>query len=331
MRVLVTGGTGFLGGHVVAELLRRDHEVAALVRPGRMPEWLASLPVQPVQGDLRDARSLQRACADVEALVHCAAHTGAWSRHDAEQRAVNVEGTAALIRAAHARKLARIVHVSSIAAVGVSRDGTVLDESAHWNGARLGLHLVRTRKEAEERAFAAARGGVPIVVVNPGAMLGPRLDGRPGSSLVSRVAGGRVRWAPQGGMSVADVEDVACGVVEALLRGRTNQRYILGGHNVTWAALYAEIARVAGRPERFREIPAVLRHAAVPAAVLLQWLGLDAPTRAPELFRVWGLYGWVDSGKAQRELGYSVRPLPETARRAVGAAGQLSEAVSPTS
>jgi hypothetical protein len=98
---------------------------------------------------------------------------------------------------------------------------------------------------------------------------------------------------------------------------------------VTWAALYAEIARAAGRPVRFREIPAGLRHAAVPAAVLLQWIGLGAPTRAPELFRVWGLYGWVDSGKAQRELGYAMRPLPETVARAVGAAGRRPEADSP--
>lgn len=318
MRVLVTGATGFLGQHVVAELLRRGEPVRALVRPGRARPWLEALPVEQSPGDLLDAASLKRACAGVDALVHCAAHMGLWAREDAEQRAVNVEGTAALLRAAQAAHLQRIVHVSSVAAVAIRRDRSVADESAHWNGASSGIAYARSKREGEDRTLAAARGKVPVVVVNPGMLLGPRLDGGPPSSLVRQVATGRVRWAPQGGMSVTDVEDVACAIVEALLRGRTNERYILAGHNLTLRELYAAIAGAARRPAPRGEIPAVLRHVMVPAAAALALVGLDRPGWAPERFRLWGIYGWFDSSRAQRELGYRIRPLEQIVARAVG-------------
>ncbi|MGQ0552959.1 MAG: NAD-dependent epimerase/dehydratase family protein [Planctomycetota bacterium] len=317
MRVLVTGATGFLGQHVVTELLRRGDSVRALVRPGRARPWLDSLPIEQAPGDLLEAASLKRACDGVEALVHAAAHKGLWSRRDAEQRAVNVEGTAALLRAATAARLTRIVHVSTVAAVALRRDRSVADESAHWNGASSGIAYARSKREGEDRAFAAARGKVPVVVVNPGLLLGPRCDGGPPSSLVRGLLAGRVRWAPAGGTSATDVEDVARAIVAALTRGRTNERYILAGHNLTWRELYAVITRAAGRPGPRGDLPAGLRHLLVPAASLLGWARLDRPPWAAERFRLWGLYGWFDSSRAQAELGYQIRPLDEIAARII--------------
>ena len=320
MRVLVTGATGFLGQHVVAELLRRGETVRALVRPGRPGrgrEWLAAQAVEQAEGDLLDAASLKRACSGAGALVHCAGHMGLWSRANAEQRAVNVEGTAALLRAATGAKLARIVHVSTVAAVALRRDRSVADEGAHWNGASSGIAYARSKKEGEDRAFAAARGKVPVVVVNPGMLLGPRLDGGPPGSLVRRIAAGRARWAPAGGVSVTDVEDVARAIVEALARGRTNERYLLAGHNLSLRELYAALATAAGQPPPRGEIPAALRHLLAPAAGALALVGLDRPQWAAERYRLWGIYGWFDSSRAERELGYRVRPLDEIVARAV--------------
>jgi len=320
MRILVTGATGFLGQHVVAELLRRGETVRALVRPGRPGrgrEWLAAQAVECTAGDLLDVSSLKRACSGADALVHCAAHLGLWSRANAEQRAVNVEGSAALLRAATAAKLRRIVHVSTVAAIALRRDRSVADESAHWNGASSGIAYARSKKEGEDRALAAARGGVPVVVVNPGMLLGPRLDGGPPGSLVRRIAAGGTRWVPAGGLSVTDVEDVARAIVAALAHGRINERYILAGHNVGLRELYAALAAAAGRPPPRGEIPAALRHLVVPAAGALALVGLDRPRWAAERYRLWGLYGWFDSSRAERELGYRVRPLDEIVARAV--------------
>ncbi len=315
MRVLVTGGTGFLGSHVVRGLLARGHEVRALCRPGRPRGTLEQPGVEPMSGDLCDEASLRHACRGVQGVVHCAVRSGFWRRQDAQQRLVIVEGTAAVLRAAHAAAVRRIVHVSTISAIGATRDGTILDEAARWPGTDLGLNYVRAKREAEERALAAARGGVPVVVVNPGALMGPRLDGAPLPWHLRRIADGKGRWAPQGGTSLVDVEDVAHGVLAALERGRVGERYILGGHNLAWRGLHAAVARHLGRPVAVREIPAPVRHTLLAGATLLDLVRLSRPPFTPEFFRLWGWYAWVDSGKATRELGYVFRPLEETLAR----------------
>ncbi len=315
MRVLVTGGTGFLGGHVVDALLARGDQVRALVRPGRPLGALATRPVEQAEGDLLDAISLRRACRGMEGLIHCAVRAGFWSRQNAEQRRINVEGTAALLRAAHANSLARIIHVSTIAAVGISRDGTVLDETTRWEGHHLGMGYVLSKREAEDRALAAAYAGMPVVVVNPGALMGPRVDGSPPAWHLRKVAAGRTRWAPQGGSSLVDVVDVARGIVLALDRGRAGERYILAGHNLTWRALYETVCRHVGTPRRFREIPRFVYRWLAAGMDVLDLLHLTQPPYTPEYFRLWGWFAWMDSSKAARELGYSFRPLEETVAR----------------
>src|SRR6266850_5915460 len=123
MRVLVTGAAGFLGSHVVAVLRSNGDEVRALVRPGRPRPWIEALGAEIAEGDLLDEGSLRQACRGIDALVHCAAQRGNWSRRLREQRQTNVEGTARLYRAAHDHHLSRIVHVSTIATLGGDREG----------------------------------------------------------------------------------------------------------------------------------------------------------------------------------------------------------------
>lgn len=315
MRVLVTGGTGFLGAYVVDGLIQGGHEVRALVRPGRPHDVIKSRGAEPAEGNLTDESSLRRACSGVEGLVHCAARSGFWSRQNEEQRRINVEGTSALYRAAHGMKVRRIVHVSSIAAVGINRDGAVMDEASRWTGVHRSMNYVITKRESEERALAAARAKMPIVVVNPGALMGPRLDGSPPAWHLRRIAEGRTRWAPKGGSSLVDVEDVSGGVIAALERGRFGERYILGGHNITWRALYEMVARHVGARQSLREIPLFVNRALVFGGTLLDIARLSRPPWTPELFRLWGWYSWMDSSKAREELGYAFRPLEETIGR----------------
>jgi dihydroflavonol-4-reductase len=316
MRVLVTGATGFLGSHVVRALLSRGIEVRALARARRPRAALEGLDVEIAEGDLTDEKGLIAACRGAGGLIHCAARTGYWSRQNEIQRAINVEGTSKLLRAAQAADVGRIVHVSSIATIGCSRDGRVLDETHVWMPRSLRIQYVTTKHESEERAFAAAWAGMDVVVVNPCMLVGPRLDGRPLSAVFTRIAGNKTRWIPPGGTSVADVLDVAEGCALAFERGRKGERYILGGTNVTWSAFYAAIARAFGVKAPGWRVPVAAARTLELGAQALDLARLSRPPWTPEILRTWGLYGYVDSSKAKRELGYAFRPLEDVVARA---------------
>jgi dihydroflavonol-4-reductase len=317
MDVLVTGATGFLGSHVAARLLAQGHRVRGLVRPGRDKSALEAGGAEIAEGDLLDESSLRRACKGMEGLVHCAAQTGNWSRQTAAQRAVNVEGTARLYRAAHDRKIARIVHVSTIATLGANREGKPLDESCACNIRHLRLPYVESKLESEERALSAAWAGMPVVIVNPSHLAGPRLDGRLPKP-VARLARRRMRFAPPGGISVADVEDVADSILAALERGVAGERYVLGGHDLEFVDFYARLARAMGVAPPSGRFPPAVGWALARGAGVLDLVGLSRPPWAPERFRIWGWYTFADSSKAVRALGHRIRPLEEILNRTAG-------------
>lgn len=323
MKVLVTGAAGYLGSHVVRALLHRNHAVRVLVRPGRPRVALEGIALENCEGDLLDEKSLRKACHGMDAVVHCAARTGFWSRVEREQRAVNVEGTSRLLRAVQSEGVGKFVHVSSIATIGwLDMPSNVpprelLDETHVWNPHELKIGYVRSKKAAEERALAAAWAGLHVVIVNPCMLVGPRFDGRGPGTLVRRIQSGTLKWIPPGGTSVADVEDVASGCVGALERGRSAERYILGGHNLAWGELYAAMAQELGVHAPSRRMPMSFVRALRVVTGALDAVGLSRPRFAPELYRAFGRAGFVDSSKARGELDYSFRPLAETIQREV--------------
>ncbi len=309
MQVLVTGATGFLGAHIVHALLGEGHSVRALVHSERPVAHLKLEGVELVQGDLHDDRSLKNACRAMDAVIHAAARLGFWSRQDAEQRRTNVEGTSALLRAAAKQGLSRIVHISSVAAVGASLSGEILDESAPWQKHYGDVHYALSKRQAEERALVAAGHGAPIIVVNPSALFGPRLD-RPGpTGMAAAQLAGRTGRVPPGGVSVADVEDVARAIVAALDQGRTGERYILAGHNLSFESLQRELHELLGGPPPRRVTSRSTLRVLHLGASLLDNLRLSRPRWAPELFLAGAFDAWYSSAKAQSELGYNIRPL----------------------
>jgi dihydroflavonol-4-reductase len=312
MRVLITGASGYLGGHIVEHLLKEGHTVRALCRSENHLSWLKAKAVETVQGDLSDYARLRSACSGMQGVVHAAAITGSWSRINEAQRLINVEGTATLLRAAYRARVSRIVHVSSIVAVGCTRDAKVLDESFAWTGAgQPSIHYVQTKRESEERVFAATRGGVPALIVNPAAMIGPYAqDGRVRGH-VGSILGGQHGRVPSGGSSIAHVSDVAQGVVAGLQQGRTGERYILGGENMSWQILREVIGRLAQvnapvRLERMRLLPLLLA-----GAQFLDLLRLSKPTSTADRYRLWGWYSYGCSDKARRELSYAPRTVEQ--------------------
>jgi dihydroflavonol-4-reductase len=316
MKVLVTGATGFLGGYLIDPLLRRGHTVRALVRPGRPRHNVGNRDdIELVEGDLLDPASLVRACQGVDGLIHGAVHDGYWSKQNDLQRRTNEGGTESLYNAARGANLERVVHVSTVATIGPTRDGTVLDETSPWMERHLGMRYVFDKRATEAAALRAAEQGLGVVIVNPGSMIGPRKDGSPPAWHLRRVALGKTRWAPGGGVTLVDVADVAEGIISALERGRVGERYLLTGHNLTNREFYEHVNKHVGRPRHIREIPNLVKTVCVAIAGGLDKVGLSRPPFTPEYFRLWGWYGFFDSGKAARELGYTIRPIEQTLAR----------------
>ncbi len=322
-RVLLTGATGFLGGHLLLGLQARGYRTRVLLREDSedldgKTQWLRDQGAEIFIGDLGDAKRLQQACRGMDGLIHSAAVLGGWSKIEKLQYEVNVDATAALYRAALTQKLKRVVHVSTIATVGATRKPRLLTEGEPWSWEGMPkLHYVKTKREAEERALHAVRNGLPVVVVNPTAMVGPRARDGHQRGLVTAVTQGGARRVPHGGASFAHVADVAESIVTALERGRVRERYLLGGPNLTWAEFHGGLARRVGLAPRISHWPTVAGRAFAAGALVLDVLGLSRPRFAPERFRAWGWYGFVDSSKAQRELGHPVLTPDELFERAV--------------
>ncbi|HWU88722.1 MAG TPA: NAD-dependent epimerase/dehydratase family protein [Kofleriaceae bacterium] len=317
-RVVVTGASGLLGGNLAAELAAAGHEVVATRRAGTKIAHLADVPLAWADADLGSVEALTRAFAGAAAVFHCAAAVTIKREVTAEMTAANVTGTANVIEAVIAAGVPRVVHTSSVVAVGLSTDGRPCDEAAAWNFDAEGLidAYAITKRRAEE-AVHAARDRIDAVIVNPTYMFGPR-DARPSSGkLIVDVVRRRVPgWTP-GYNNFVDVRDVARGMIATWQRGRRGERYILAGHDLTYRDVMREIARVAGvAPPRFR-IPRPI------ARIVGRWGDLvERRGGEPVVNSTQVRYAYTDkfrfaSGKAAAELGYAPGPLEPAIRDAI--------------
>lgn len=315
-RVAVTGATGFVGSHAAAELVRRGAEVVAVHRAGSDVARLLAAGVRCTVAALTDEAALAAAFRGADAVIHAA---GAVDFGDDWElcRSVNVGGTRAVLAAARAAGVRRVVHISSIVAVGAADTPRILDETAPWALGPYRVPYVTTKREAEDAALAANGRGLEVVVVNPASVVGPcDFTGSEFGTLCKRFWRGRVPVHFPGGNNFVDVRDVADGIAGAADRGRPGERYLLGGTNLTFARFFAELARAAGRP--------------IPRVGLPRWLALGfaeagrwvrrrpgkRPPITPGQARLLGLYFFYSSAKAGRDLGYAPRPLAQTLRDA---------------
>ncbi len=317
-RVVITGASGLLGGNLAAELRAQGHQVIATRRAGTKIFHLDDLTIAWVDADLGSIEALARAFTGADAVFHCAAAVSVKREVTPEMTAANVTGTANVVEAAVRAGVPRLVHTSSVVAVGLSTDGRPCDETATWNFDALGLvdAYAITKRRAED-AIHAARDRIDAVIVNPTYMFGPR-DARPSSGkLIVDVVRRRVPgWTP-GYNNFVDVRDVARGMIAAWQRGRRGERYILGGHDMTYGDVMREIARVAGvAPPRLR-VPRPAAWALGKWGDLVERLGKEPIVNSTQI-----RYAYTDrfrfrSEKAAAELGYAVSPLEPAIRDAV--------------
>ena len=317
MKVLVTGGAGFLGGHVVRALLEAGHEVVLMVRGGPRPGLPEEAAI--VDGDVRDAGLFLKAAEGCHAIIHTAAMVKIWSPRLQDFDDINVGGIRNAIAAARALQI-RLVYTSSFFAVGPTGTSPADESLTHPGG--YGNDYERTKALADEVARAYAREGGDIVILYPGVIYGPGelSDGNLVAKLLADQMNGTLPGIVGPGdrlWSYAFVDDVASAHVAALERARKGERYLLGGANATLNEVFDIASKRTGRRLSPRRLPFGL--ARVIGRAL--WLWADVTGKMPDLtHQAVGIFekNWAyRSDKAVRELGYVVRPLEEGIRTTV--------------
>ena len=293
--------------------------VRVLTRPSGDRRNIKDLDVETVDGDLGEPASLDRAVAGCEALFHVAADYRLWVRDPQAMIRVNVDGTRALLEAAGRAGVKRIVHTSSVATLGLRSDGTPADEETPSSVTDMIGIYKRTKFLGEEVARTLAQQGLPVVIVNPSAPIGPRdIKPTPTGKMIVDAAAGRMPAYVDTGLNIVHVDDVARGHLLAWEKGRVGSRYILGGTNMRLREILALVADATGRkPPRIRlPIPALLPIAHV-AETVTRLTGGREPIIAVDSLRMARKLMFFSSAKAERELGYTHRPAEEAIRDAI--------------
>ena len=308
MDSLVTGGSGFVGANVVRELLRDGASVRVLVRPSSDRRALAGLAVELVEGDLTDRRSLDRAAAGVATVYHVAADYRLWARDPRELYRANVDGTRGVLEAAGAAGATRIVYTSTVGALGIPKDGTPGTEDTPVSLADMVGPYKASKFLAEQAALELARSGLPVVIVNPSAPVGPwDVKPTPTGQMVVDFLAGRMFATLDTGLNLVHVRDVARGHLLAAGRGRVGEKYILGHANLSLAAIGGLLAEITGGRPPWLRVPYALAWcgaACMEAAARVSGRPPKVPLTAVRMARK---RMYFSPAKAVRELG-----LPQT-------------------
>jgi dihydroflavonol-4-reductase len=308
--VCVTGGTGFLGFHLVQQLLALGARVRVLALPPHPQHPLYGLPqVETVFGDVCRREVVREAVADCDAIFHTAGIVAFAGPALRRMHAVHVGGTEQVLNEAPPQ--ARIVHTSSVVAIGATTTLELLDEDSEFNLAGLRVDYVQAKRAAEQLALAAAQRGQAVLVVNPAYLVGPEDHERSElGRFCSRFWKGRNRLALPGGFNFVDVRDVAAGHLLAAEHGQPGRRYLLGGENHTMPAFCRLLAQAAGQePSRLWPMPGgVLTLLAALTEARARLLGKKAHPALQQV-RLNRWHWFYRSERARRELGYAPRSL----------------------
>jgi len=319
MKTLVTGGTGFVGANVVRALLQRGGKVRALVRSRSDTRNLDSLDLELVAGDLRDRHSLEAALEGCDTVYHVAAMYTLWAANPQELYDSNVSGTVNLLEAADMAGVRKIVYTSSVATVGLPKDGRPGSEDVQLRPKDLVSHYKRSKYLAEQEVLKYAQRGVPVVIVNPSFPVGP-WDAKPTPSgqIIVNFLRGKIPAYVDTGLNVVDVEDVAIGHIMAAEKGRIGERYILGHANLTLPELFQLLEQVSGvRAPRIRLPYGCAYLSACVSEVVARTITHKAPFVTLAGVKLSRKRMFFDAAKAVRELGFPQTPAVEALRKAV--------------
>jgi dihydroflavonol-4-reductase len=308
--VLVTGATGFVGSAVARALLAEGRPVRVLARPASSRRKLQGLDVQVAEGDLGDPASLSRALTGVRHLFHVAADYRLWAKDPEEIVRNNLTGTRAIMSAALAAGVERVVYTSSVATLGFHADGRPSTENMPLKPEDAIGAYKRSKAVAERLVETMVRDeGLPAVIVNPSTPIGPRdIKPTPTGRIIVEAATGKIPAFVDTGLNLVHVDDVATGHLLALKHGRIGERYILGGEDVSLRQMLSDIAAMVGRKAPTVNLP---RAPLYPLAVVMEVMGGitgKEPMLTRDALKMASHRMFFSSEKAKAELGYSARP-----------------------
>ena len=307
--VLVTGASGFVGAAVARAALARGFKTRVLMRVSASRANIAGLDVEPVTGDMRDAKSMTAALSGARYLFHVAADYRLWARDPSEIERNNLEGARATMQAVKHAGLERVVYTSSVAALKPGNGAPVDETSRHTKESAIGAYK-RSKLVAErEVERMVAEEGLPAVIVAPSTPIGPRdIKPTPTGRIIVEAASGRMPAFVETGLNLVHVDDVAEGHFLALEKGRIGQNYILGGEDVSLEAMLADIARLAGRKAPTIKLPRGPLFPLAYGAEMVARLTGKEPFLTADALRMSRYQMFFSSAKAQSELGYKARP-----------------------
>jgi dihydroflavonol-4-reductase len=323
MLAFVTGATGFLGSHVARALAAQGAQLRLLVRPTSDLRNIEDLHAERVQGDLRDSASIERALAGCEAVFHVAADYRLWVRDPEQMYRSNVEGTRSLLEGARKQGVRRIVYTSSVATMGFPSNGQanghVADEASPVSLTDMIGHYKRSKFMAEQAAFDAARSGVDVVVVNPTTPVGERdIKPTPTGRIVLDFLKRKFPAYVETGLNLVDATECARGHIQAFEKGRSGERYILGGENLTLKQILDRLAAITGLKSPTVKLPYVFAFATGVVDEMVTGRLLRREPRATiDAVRMGRKMMFVTSAKAERELGWRTVPVDGALRRSV--------------
>ena len=324
MKAFVTGATGFLGSHVARVLAEQGADLRLLVRPTSDLRNLDGLKADRVVGDLRDPASIEKAVSGCDVIFHVAADYRLWVRDPNEMYRSNVEGTRCLLEAARKQGIRRVVYTSSVATMGFtsglsSSNGNVADEQSPVALADMIGHYKRSKFMAEQVAVDAAKSGVDVVIVNPTTPIGERdIKPTPTGRIVVDFLKRKFPAYVETGLNLVDATECARGHVQALEKGRSGERYILGGENLTLKQILDRLAAITGLKSPTVKLPYVFAFATgvVDEMITGRLLGRE-PRATIDAVRMGRKMMFVTSAKAERELGWRTLPVDNALHRSV--------------
>ena len=319
MRAFVTGVTGFIGSHVARVLGEQGADLRLLVRATSNLKNLEGLKAETATGDLRDSSSLEKAISGCDVVFHVAADYRLWVQDPAEMYRSNVEGTRALLDAARKNGVRCMVYTSSVATIGFTGNGRPADEDSPVSVADMIGHYKRSKFMAEQLAMEAGRSGMRVITVNPTTPVGEQdVKPTPTGRIIVDFLKGKFPAYVETGLNLVDVHECARGHVAALEKGRTAERYILGGENLTLKQILNKLGAISGLPSPKLKLPYFVAYAAgfVDETVSGRLLGRE-PRATVETVRMGKKKMWASSAKAERELGWKLVLADDALRRAV--------------
>ncbi len=312
---LVTGGTGFVGSNIALRLLERGWQVRILERPGASRVLLEGGPFEYLPGDVLQPETLPAAMQDIDVVFHAAGVVDHWRQGVDRMYQVNVTGTRNVMQAALRAGVPRVVHTSSAAALGI-HPNVMVDETFAFNVKPQRFPYGDSKYQAEQIVLDLVKEGLPAVIVCPTTVIGPRDIRKVSSGMVVEIARHCAPpLIPPGGLNVIPICDAAQGHIEAALKGRVGQRYILGSENMTLLQLYQTIAEVLGCGMQMKAMPRWLVSLTAGLTDMLQPQTSGPVPLTGDRLRLEAQSFYFDSSKARQAFDMPKTPLRLTIGR----------------